>query len=426
MVSQFIENKNRELKREYTNNILKTISAFANYEGGVIIVGFDEVNNQIVGVENYVNVKLNIENTINDTITPRPRYEINVLLEEGKYMLEIVVHPGKNKPYLYRGVAYQRNDTSTVPVDQMSLVELSLRGRNFSYDQLESEEQKLNFNILEKKLEIAKKTTTLDENVLKTLELYDGEKYNVAAQLLADKNKLDSTGIDIVRLGSNISQFVDRLTITKESILIQYDKALEMFLKHYPEIDVIEGFERVKKQPIPYEAFREAIANAIAHRNYLINAYIKVEMYDNRVEIISPGGLPRGITKEDYLKDNLSISRNAVVSNVLHTLKIIERFGTGIKRINDAYFDYDVKPIYIIKDTFIKIILPNVLFSDKNMKDENRVLNLMSINVEIKRQDVENLLDITKAKAIELLNELINKRLIESHGSGKNTVYRKL
>ena len=162
-------------------------------------------------------------------------------------MLEIEVYPGKNKPYLYRGVAYQRNDTSTVPVDQMSLVELSLSGRNLSYDQLESEEKDLSFNTLERKLKSVKRVTELDENVLKTLGLYDGEKYNVAAQLFADINKLDSTGIDIVRFGTNISQFVDRMTITKESILKQYDEALIMFSKHYPEIDVVEGFERVKE-----------------------------------------------------------------------------------------------------------------------------------------------------------------------------------
>ena len=62
----------------------------------------------------------------------------------------------------------------------------------------------------------------------------------------------------------------------------------------------------------------------------MINGYIKVEMYDNRIEIISPGGLPSGVRKEDYLKDNLAVSRNTVVSNVLHTLKIIERFGQAL------------------------------------------------------------------------------------------------
>lgn len=132
-------------------------------------------------------------------------------------------------------------------------------------------------------------------------------------------------------------------------------------------------------------------------------------MYDNRIEIISPGGLPHGVTIENYLKDNLSIPRNTIISQVLYTLSIIEKFGTGIRRMNDAYFGYDKKPTFVIKDTFIKVILPNVLFNDFEMNEETRVLNLLDVKVEITRQDVESLLNVNKTKAVKLLNKLITK-----------------
>ena len=421
----FRETRHKELKREYTDSILKTISAFANYDGGQIVIGLDEINKEVVNVIDYVSLKLKIENKINDSITPRPRYEIKVLNLEEKKLLEIIVYPGMNKPYMYKGVAYQRSDTSTIPVDQTSLVELSLKGKNISYDQLEIDEDDLHFTDLDKKLNEVRPVSNFNKDILITLGLFTNNKYNIAAQLIADKSKNMTLGIDMVRFGSTISEFIDRRTIIGESILSQYDGAIEMFIKHYPEIEKIEAIKRIKKQPIPYEAYREAIANAIAHRNYLIPANIRIEMYNNRIEIISPGGLPNGVTRENYLKDNLSFPRNTVISQVLYTLGIIEKFGTGIRRMNDAYFEFDKKPGFVIKDSFIKVILPNVLFNDFDMNEEKRVLNLLDIQVEITRQDVEDLLKVSKTKAVELLSKLMSENLIESVGTGKNIVYIK-
>lgn len=422
----FIETKQRELKRELFDNIYKTVAAFANGDGGEIVIGIDEKKQEIVGVVDYVDLKLKIENKINDLITPRPRYEISAISYNDKIILEVLVYPGTSTPYLYRGIAYQRSDTSTIPVDQMTLVELSLKGKNISYDQLETDKKDLKFLILEKKLKSVRQILNFNRDILMTLGLFTNNKYNVAAELFADENNLVSLGIDVVRFGNTISEFVDRRTIVGKSILFQYDEAIEMFTKHYPEINSIEGLKRVKRQPVPYEAYREAIANAIAHRNYLINSQIKIEMHNNRIEITSPGGLPNGLTKENYLNDNLSIPRNTIITQVLYTLGIIEKFGTGIRRINDAYFSYSKKPNYIIKDTFIKVILPNVLFNDDNMNESTRVLNLIDIKVEITRQDIEALLGINKTKAVEILKKLMDNNLVESYGTGKNIMYKKV
>lgn len=421
----FSETRQKELKREYTDTILKTISAFANYDGGQIVIGVDEANKELINVVDYVSLKLKIENKINDLITPRPRYDIKVLSIEEKNILEITVYPGMNKPYMYKGVAYQRNDTSTIPVDQSSLLELSLKGKNISYDQLEIDEDDFQFTVLEKKLNEVRPVSNFNKDILITLGLFTNNKFNIAAQLIADTNKNMNFGIDMVRFGHSISEFIDRRIIAGKSILSQYDGALEMFIKHYSEIEKVEGMQRIKKQPIPYEAYREAIANAIAHRNYLVSSNIKIEMYNNRIEIISPGGLPHGVTKENYLQDNLSIPRNTIISQVLYTLGIIEKFGTGIRRMNDAYFGYDKKPAFVIKDTFIKVILPNILFNDIDMNEETRVLNLLDIKVEITRQDVESILKVNKTKAVELLNKLITDGLVTSVGTGKNVVYIK-
>jgi ATP-dependent DNA helicase RecG len=274
----FSEIRQKELKREYTDSILKTVSAFANCDGGQIVIGIDEINKAVINVLDYANLKLKIENKINDSITTRPRYEIKVLSHDDKNLLEILVYPRINTPYMYKGVAYQRKDTSTIPVDQVSLVELSLKGRNISYNQLEIDEDDLQFAVLDKKLNEVRPFSNFNKDILLTLGLFTNNKYNIAAKLIADNNNYMSMGVDMGRFGNSISEFIDRRTITGKSILSQYDGAVEMFIKHYSEIEKVEGIQRKKKQPIPYEAYRKAIANAIAHRNYLVSSNIKIEM----------------------------------------------------------------------------------------------------------------------------------------------------
>ena len=151
-----------------------------------------------------------------------------------------------------------------------------------------------------------------------------------------------------------------------------------MFQKYYPEVDIVDGFNRIEKLQIPQEAFREAIANAIVHRDYLINSHIKVSMYDNRIEIILPGCLPQGLDDDNYLNDQISIPRNIIVAQVLFMLGIIERFETVIWRIKKAYQKFLLEPKYVIKNNFIKVILPNLLF--KIISCANMALYLFCFN----------------------------------------------
>jgi ATP-dependent DNA helicase RecG len=425
MEMMFVESKQRELKRTFSESMLKTISAFSNDQGGQIIIGIDEKTKEIIHMNDEKELKIKIEHTINDTMIPRPRYQLNTIKIENKSIIEIVVYPGLQTPYLYKGIAYQRHDTSTVPVDLTSLVNLSLKGRNLTYDQMEVEETSFEFKVLEKKLIEVKSLSALSQDVLITLGLLKNNKYNIAAKLLADINNSHTLGIDIVRFGQNISEFVDRKTVFGMSILTQYDKAIDMFNKYYSDIEVIEGTKRIKKTPIPLEAFREALANAIAHRNYLMDTYIKIEMYDDRIVIISPGGLPEGLTKENYLKDYISMPRNILISQILYMLEIIEKFGTGIRRIKEAYSGFNVKPNFVIKDTLIKVILPNVLFNDEHMDDKTRIINLLNIKEEITRQDIETLLNVNKSKAVDIIQKLKMSSVIETLGNGKDTTYIK-
>lgn len=243
----------------------------------------------------------------------------------------LTVHAGKKKPYMYKSKAYKRNDTATIQVDTIELTRLILEGRNSSYEELSADNQNFTFKVLEKRLMDITGIDACDKNVLKTLNLYsEKEGYNIAAEILADDNSYP--GIDIGKFGESISIIQKRKTFEHISILAVYDKAYEMY-KDYYQYEVIEGAVRKTVERIPAEAFREAVANALIHRVWDIKEQIRGFMFDDRIEVFLPGGLPFELSKEEYLAGNYSKLRNPIISNVFYRLKLVEIFGTGIRRI---------------------------------------------------------------------------------------------
>ena len=184
---------------------------------------------------------------------------------------------------------------------------------NLSFEELTSSDQQLTFSKLSTELIRVMGIEQLTRDILKTLELYsDQNGFNNAAALLADNNHFK--GIDIIRFGDSIDEIMERKSVDK----------------------------------IPEKAFREAVVNALVHRMWDIPASIKISMYPDKIEISSPGGLPAGLSEDEYLNGQISLLRNPIIGNVFFRLKYIEKFGTGIMRINYAYKNILVKPEYRI------------------------------------------------------------------------------
>jgi ATP-dependent DNA helicase RecG len=221
-----------------------------------------------------------------------------------------------------------------------------------------------------------------------------------------------------------MNQILYRETIDKVSLLYQYEKSIEVFGRYYL-YEEIEGYERIKKELIPREAFREAVANAIVHRVWDTNSYIQISMFKNKIEITSPGGLPDGISKEEYLYRNISLLRNPVIAGVFYRLNIIEKFGIGVMRINEEYRDSIAKPSYDVSENYIKIILPVVDIKGLDIsEDENMVLALFKDEIELSRAELDKKAKFNKAKSIRILNSLVNKNIIEKVGNGPGVTYR--
>lgn len=228
----------------------------------------------------------------------------------------------------------------------------------------------------------------LTKDILKTLELYsDQNGFNNAAALLADNNHFK--GIDIILFGDSIDEIMERKSVDK----------------------------------IPEKAFREAVANALVHRMWDIPASIKISMYPDKIEISSPGGLPAGLSEDEYLNGQISLLRNPIIGNVFFRLKYIEKFGTGIMRINYAYKNILVKPEYRIFSNSIRIILPVIKSDYKLNEAEKRLINILTDSGSMTRNEVEKAVEMEKSKTIRILNGLIDKNIIQKKGMGRATKY---
>ncbi len=419
---KYKEAKDVELKEIFSKTLLKTISAYANYRDGKIYIGVDD-SGMVVGLKTIIDLKINIENSINDSITPKPQYEINTLNHSGKEILEILVFKGQDGPYYYKNKAYMRNDTSTVAVDAVNLTRLVLSCKNLSFDQLDNSSSKLEFEYLTKKLVDELKINEVNKSVLTTLGLVKNQTFNNGAVLLSDNGNLNQSYVDIAKFQYNTDIFIERMKFSNQSILTYYDESIKFFNKYYMPYQVVKGAKRISKEKVPLVAFREVLANAIVHRDYLLNNGVQIAMFDNRIEVYSPGGLPEGITKEMYFNGLTSLTRNPIISYVFFRLGIIEQFGTGIKRIINSYKKYNTHPSFLIQSSQIKIILPVLDYDYSTMNKVDAIVAYLGAYPNSSRKDIETSLDLDKSYIIRRLNELHKKHIISISGNGPSVRY---
>ncbi|QYR58476.1 ATP-binding protein [Fusobacterium polymorphum] len=414
------ESKELELKSTITNTFLKTVSAFSNYNSGKIIFGIDD-NGKIIGLENIEKLCLDLENKINDNISPKPDFRF--IKDTKKNIITLIVEEGLNKPYLYKGKAYKRNDTSTVEVDKVELNRLTLLGLNQYYEELKARKQDLEFKVLKKELEEKLLLKNFSKDVLKTLNLYDDKNgYNNAAELLADKNTF--SGVDIAKFGKSIDEILDRNLFVNISIILQYQKTLEAFNRYY-KYEQILGSERIEKELIPEKAFREVIANALIHRTWDVNSNIRISMYEDKIEVSSPGGLPSGISEKEYLNGQISQLRNPILANIFFRLKYVEMFGTGIRRINESYKKFAVKPNFEIFENSIKITLPITKTELFLTTDEKIIMDILEKGNILSSSEILEKVEFKKDKLNRILKNLIQKNYIDVIGNGRGTKYLK-
>ncbi len=430
------ETKILEFKREYSKTILKTICAYANFHDGRIVIGIND-SGKIVGVDNIDELKLSIENSINDSIIPSPYYEFDIDILDGMSVLIIKVFRGNYTPYMFQGKSYMRRDTATIQTDAITTQNLILYGRNLEYGDLTSKEQELSFSYIEFLLKKQYQVQLLTDDMMKTLGLLKGDEYNNTAALLSDENPIGTSVIQLVAFtNSGVSRIKDRKELKNMSVLKQYEACMSFYDKHINIGEIIEGPYSRTVEDVPLIAYREAIANMIVHRDYSLNIDARVEFFTDRIEIISPGGLPLGMLNDEFKNGVLSNPRNRTLTDIFLRLKIIERLATGIRRIKEQYLHQKSKPNFKVSQNAVIVVLPyvqEVLGNSHKLIDEMEIrLNgvesvvhkLIKDNPMIKRIDIQKNIGLEKTQTVEILKKLRLDGWIIKSGNGPATGYK--
>ena len=439
----YVENKKTELKREYVDDIKNTIIAFANCDGGKLYIGIND-DGTVCGISDVDGTMLRATNALRDSVRP----DITMFMEcsnitiESKNVICISVQRGTARPYYLHGKGirpegvYVRQGASTVPASDAAILAMIKESSGDSYEAARSLEQQLTFEHTRAYFE--KRNIDLGKPQMKTLHLIgNDEAYTNLAFLLSEQ--CSHTIKMAVFEGDKKTVFKDRKELTG-SLLEQLEEAYDYIDRYNRTRAEFSGLERIDRRDYPIEAVREALLNAIVHRDYAFSGSTLISIFENRMEIVTIGGLAKGISLDD-VNLGVSVLRNQNLANVFYRLKLIEAYGTGIMKINESYEEYQLKPLIETSSNAFKITLPNVnyqleqktsthkihpamkdSFSKQNHRFE-QILTLCRKKGGIVRKDVERELKVSQATAINLLLEMTEKGLLLKDGRGKNIRY---
>ena len=373
------ESKTLEFKAALSSkseSYLKTVVAFANTDGGRLIFGIDDKSRQVVGVEKDDVFKIMdaIANAVSDSCAPKIVPDISFETIEDKTVVLVDIAAGFNRPYMLKsggldkGV-YVRVGATSRPADAEQIREMMLDGSNQSWDEQICRSYALTDRAVKKLCsDINRYRTEKDgQNAPKTTKetligwgVLKQDKTEVlptnAFALLTD-NPFGQAKIQCaVFKGESKSVFLDRKEY-EGSLCRLLEDAFQYVLRNIRMGAVIEGSIRQDKFELPPAAIREMICNAICHRSYMDEGMIQVSVFDDRLEVSSPGALCRGLTLKDALKGR-SKPRNKVIAEVFSRMGIIEKWGTGLQRIVDLAKQEGLKePVFENNDSFFRVIL---------------------------------------------------------------------
>lgn len=421
----FKETDTIELKRELNESVKKEIIAFANTNGGKIYIGIDD-DGQIIGLSKAKENMEAISNSISDGIRPDLRMftSVNLLVIDGKEVIEIEVLKGTKKPYYLTSKGMKptgifiRHGITSHPVSEDLIRQMINENEGTPYEKLPSLNQMLTF---EYTTTFFKKRNIMFERAgQRTLGIINEDgNYTNLGMLLSDQ--CEHSIKCAIYNGNSKLEFRDRREFTG-SILKQLDNTYEFISLQNKTNSSFEGLRRIDKLEYPNFAIREALVNAIVHRDYSFSSSILIHIFDNRIEFVSIGGLVSGLTKNDILL-GVSESRNKSLANCFYRLELIESYGTGIQRINESYKESIQEPKIDIAAHAFVITLPNINYVAEEKSNAEMVLEIIKNRQSTSRSFIEKELNLSKSSVRLLLTQLIGEGKIIQQGNARNTVY---
>ncbi len=428
----YIETDQIELKQRYTNDIAKEVIAFLNTSGGTIYIGIND-DGEVVGVDDQDETLLKVSNLIHDTVVPDALSFIRIDIYDD-CIIRIQIMEGTNKPYYLKrkglrpeGV-YVRIGTSSRPSTETGIQQMLMSSYTISYEEQLSKKQDLTFETMNEVFSSNK--LALKSEQMKSLKLVNTSgDYTNLAYLLSDQC-MHSLKVAVYK-GASEYDFQDRREFGGSLFKILKD-TLDYIEVNNNLKSQIEGYRRIDSRDYKPEVIREAVLNAIIHRDYSYSGSILVNIYEDRMEITSLGGLDYGLTYKD-LSMGISQTRNPSLAQIFYRLRFVEAYGTGLKKIQYEYSDYDFSKLVKLSDHVFKVILWNKnLTSQIVKKSEDDYFTKQidpSINEFLKqysiftRLELQKYLQVGQTKAGLIINELLNNRTISKIGKGKATKY---
>ena len=424
------ENENTEFKSALTGDIYKEVIAFANNGGGVIYIGVDDNGNEI-GVADVDETYTRLTNGIRDAISPDVTVFCKYSLNENN-VIKIEISEGARKPYYLKSKGikpsgvYVRQGASSVPASEDQIRLMIKMSDGDSFEGIRSLNQELTF--VSAKQAFEKYGVEFSENKYRVLGITtdSNDLYTNLGLLLSDQCKHSIKAA--VFANEDNTSFLDSKEFTG-SILRQLDDAYSYLMLNNRNNAEFKGLERVEHYSYPQEALREALLNALVHRDYAFSGSIIININESQIEFISLGGLLPGLSAED-IQNGISQPRNPKLAEVFHRLRLIESYGTGIRRIFTLYRDCEKKPEIIVTPNTFKLILPNRNYystdksEEKALNDQQRtILQYIERNGAITEETAQKLLGVKRTRAYVILKEMRDNGLIVVQGRGQNKKY---
>lgn len=422
---QMKESPTVEFKRELTDSVKREIIAFANTQGGELYIGVDD-DGTVLGLENADKVLESVSSMLHDSIQPDILVHTYLAVEaiEDKEIIKISVSRGTRRPYhlkskgLKPSGVFIRYGTSVTNASEENIRQMILESDGTNFETMRSLHQDLTFdsalNVFEKQ------SLKFGPEQMRTLGLITEDGYYTNLALLFS-DQCEHTIKCARYLGNDKLEFQDRKEFTG-SILAQVEQAFEYMNLYNEKSSHFEGLQRIEHESFPSYALREALINAVTHRDYSFSGSILIHLFQNRIEMVSVGGLVKGLTAED-IELGISQSRNPKLANVFYRLKWIESYGTGLQRMIESYKNSALSPSWQIGPNAFVVTLPKQV-AQNPLTNEGSLANWLANHDEFSSKELELFLNKSKATVRKLLDELIQTHQVERIGNGPTTKYR--
>ena len=424
------ENNRIEFKKQLTDLFEKEVVAFLNYlGGGVIYIGIND-EGKIVGVEDSDKLQLQIKDRIKNNISPSCMGLFDVVEEyrEEKPIIKVIVASGQERPYYIKKYgmsskgAFMRNGSASEPMTERMIEDLFAKRIKTSIGRIESPNQELKFEQLRIYYDTIGKP--LKKQFAKSLELLNPDnKFNYVAYLMADNNNIsvkvakyaDTSRVDLVQ--NEEFGFCSLIKATK-LVLDKIDVENKTFTK-------ITSKERLEKKQWDKVALREAIINAMVHNDYTYELAPKFEFFSDRFEITSYGGLPQGLSKEEFFQ-GVSIPRSKEIIRIYRDMDLVEQLGSGIPRILQTYGE----ECFYFSENFIRMSFPAEKVVEKVVEkiseNQMKIVELMNQDSSISALQISKEIGISQRKTQENIAKLKELEVIERIGPAKGGYWKVL